>query len=233
MSEPAPQQRIRRLAVEALSVTVGVLLAFSVDAWWDRVQQRDVVDGLRRAAAVEAASNRRLLESYRGAGQRSITAGRELVRLIGPEPEVVPLDSVLGLMGMLLSYEAAPLEFAATDRLLASGDVEVLLDRQFHDDLLTLRTTATRYMDQGVRFDQVHEELVRTFGSVAPMGALSASKEGVHPPSDFPVDVIVVLSSARLEGAVGNLSVWVDNLNRRLEQIVSLSDSAWADERSR
>lgn len=230
MSDVRPTQRIRRLAVEALSVAAGVLLAFSVDAWWDRVQERDRLEGLRNAAEVEAAENRALLWAYRQAGDRSLDAGRELIDLIGPEPTDVPLDSLLGLMGRLLMYNAAPLELAATDRLLASGDVESLLDPEFHRGLLRLRTGATRYYDQGVRFERIHEELVVQFGRVAPMAALSASKEGVHPPSDFPVDVEAVLSSSGLEGAVGNLLVWVDNLNASVDRLVELSDAVWPPE---
>jgi hypothetical protein len=229
MSEETPRRRFRRLAVEALSVAAGVLMAFSVDALWERSQERDVVDGLRSAAAVEAAANHGLLRRYREGGQLSMEAGRELVTLISPEPDDVPLDSILFLMGTLLSYGAAPLEFAATDRLLSSGDVEELLAPEFHAGLLELRTTATRYFDQGLRFERIHEELVAEFGNVAPLAVLSASKGDVHPASDFPVDVGAVLSSGALEGAVGNLAVWVDNLNRQLDRLTVLSDSVWAD----
>ena len=231
MTEPSPARRARKLAIEALSVTAGVLLAFSVDAWWERVQERDVVEGLRGAAAVEAAANRSLLEAYRGAGERSMEAGSRLIDLISPEPDEVPLDSILFLMGTLLSYNAAPLEFSATDRLLSSGDVESLLDPDLHDGLLQLRLTGTRYFDQGARFERIHEALVTEFGRSAPLAVLSASKGGyLHPNTDFPVDPQLILTSSALEGAVGNLLVWVDNLNRHIDQLVELTDAVWVEE---
>ncbi|MEM7415853.1 MAG: hypothetical protein AAF389_10185 [Gemmatimonadota bacterium] len=229
MSEPRPAQRVRRLAIEALSVAAGVLLAFSVDAWWERVQERDILEGLRSAAEVEAAENLDLLGRYRVAGDRSLEAGRRLIDMIAPEPADVPLDTVLFFMGTLLSYNAAPLELAATDRLLASGDIESLLDPDFHRGLLQLRARSTGYYDQGVRFERIHEELVREFGRVAPLAVLSASKDGgLHPQTDFPVDARTVLSSPGLEGAVGNLLVWVDNLNTSVDRLVDLSNAVWA-----
>ena len=228
MGDGMSRGRIGRLIAEGLSVAAGVLLAFSVDAWWARVQEREVVDGLREAAALEASTNRETLVLYREAGTRSLNAAGELIRLIGPRPEPVAVDSVLFLMGTLLSYDAAPLELSAMDRLLSSGDVEALLDPEFHRGLLGLRATATRYASQGDRFDLIHEELVVEFGRNAPMAILSATR-GVHPPSDFPVDVTALLSSRTLEGAVGNLAVWVDNLNRRVDRLIALSDSVWVE----
>lgn len=227
MSEERSKGRFAKLALEALGVAAGVLLAFSVDAWWERVQEQDVVDGLRSAAALEAAENRAVLALYAEGGDVSLNAARTLIEMIGPEPEVVPLDSVLPYMGRLLTYGAAPLEFGATDRLLASGDVEELLDPDFHARMVRFRSRATRYADEGLRFDRIHEELVVEFGRVAPLAVLSASKPGVHGPTDFPVDVQRILTSPSLEGAVGNLAVWVDNLDRRVDQLLTLSDSLW------
>lgn len=226
MFDNSPRFRIGRFAGEALSVTAGVLLAFSVDAWWARIQEREVVHGLREAANVEAMANREVLERYREVGGTSLRAAQKLTVLIGPDPVLVSTDSLLSLMGRLLTYNAAPLEFAATDRLLASGDIAVL-EPAFHRGLLSLRAAATRYADQGRRFEQVHEALIAEFGQVAPLGPLSASK-GVHPPSDFPLEVTTVLTDQGLEGAVGNLAVWVDNLNVRVAHLVELTDSVWA-----
>lgn len=208
-------------------MAAGVLLAFSVDAWWERVQEREVVDGLREAAAVEAAANRALLILYEGGGEQSMMAGRELIDVIGPETEIVPLDSILGLMGRFLTFNAPPLQFAATDRLLASGDVESLLDPDFHLGLISMRVSGTRMAETGRRFDAIHEQLVLEFGEVAPMAVLSASKPGVHSPSDFPVDVERILRSSDLEGAVGNLLVWTDNVNVRIDRLLAQSDSVW------
>lgn len=70
----------KRFIGEALSVTAGVLLAFSVDAWWSRVQEAEVVEGLRGAARVEAMANRVQLERAegprcRGPGSSSVSHG--------------------------------------------------------------------------------------------------------------------------------------------------------------
>lgn len=229
MKERFTRRSFGRLAAEALSVTAGVLLAFAVDAWWARTQERNIVEGLRLAAAVEASANHELLTLYRGAGTQSLGAARELIEVIGPDPGDISSDSVLTLLGTLLTYGAAPLELTATDRLLSSGDLETLLDPNFHRDLLRFRSVATSYEKQGERFERIHEELVMAFGRVAPLAVLSASKPGLHGPSDFPVDIDRVLRSPGLEGAVGNLAVWVDNLNTRVDQLVVLSDSVWVE----
>lgn len=44
---------------------------------------------------------------------------------------------------------------------------------------------------------------------------------------DVPVRVMDVLADRTIEGAVGNLAVWIDRLNRRVERLVALSDSVW------
>lgn len=36
-----------------------------------------------------------------------------------------------------------------------------------------------------------------------------------------------VLGDRSIEGAVGNLAVWIDNLNWRVERLLALSDSVW------
>lgn len=128
----------------------------------------------------------------------------------------------------MLSYGRAPLEFSATDRLLSAGELDVLRDGEFQVRLLRYRSAATQYLDQARRFDQVHEEFVQQFYRVAPGGYLSSNR-GIHPPTDFPVQVEDVLGSAAVEGAAGNLAIWIDNLNWRVDQLLVLSDSVWTE----
>ena len=217
----------KRFIGEALSVTAGVLLAFSVDAGWSRVQEAEVVERLRAAAQVEAAANRVQLERAETTGAGALAAAQYLTVLIRPQPEPLSPDSLGRIVGTMLSYGRAPLDFSATDRLLSAGELDVLREGDFQVRLLRYRSAATQYQDQARRFDQVHEAFVQQFYAVAPGGWLSANR-GIHSRSDFPVDVAEVLGSAAVEGAVGNLAIWIDNLNWRVDQLLLLSDSVWS-----
>lgn len=215
-----------RFVAEALSVTAGVLLAFSVDAWWSTREQNHVVDALRKAARAEALTNRASLDQARVYGDRSVAAAGALIDHIGPMPDVPAVDSLGVLFVGLLSNGPTPLELAATDRLLSSADREALTDGDFHRRLLKYRAAATDYSNAGRRFEIVHEAVITQFGTTAPTTFLSAMR-GVHGPTDFPVDMGAVLSNPDLEGAIGNLAVWTDNLNRHVDRLMMLSDSVW------
>jgi hypothetical protein len=45
-TDNAPQVSIRRLIAEGSAIVVSILFAFSIDAWWDERQERDVVQDL-------------------------------------------------------------------------------------------------------------------------------------------------------------------------------------------
>ena len=216
----------RRFVTEALSVTAGVLLAFGVDAWWSRVQQAGDVEGLVEAARSEAQANAEVLVVYRAWGDSSLQAARALVDEIGPGGSALQLDSIARLYARVLTYGPASLEHSATDRLLISGDLEALEDPDFHRRLLSYRAAARSYATAGERFDQIHEALITTFAAYAPTSFLS-SLRGVHDPTDFPVDRARLMTSEELEGAVGNLADWADNLNRRVDRLLTLHDSVW------
>ena len=218
----------KRLIAEALSVTAGVLLAFAVDAWWSRVEQSGDVEGLVEAARSEAAANAAVLVRARELGRSSLAAAGILVDEIGPGGSDLAVDSVARLFAALLTYGAAPLEHSATDRLLASGDLDALEDADFHRLLLRHRAAGRSYQVAGERFEIIHEGVITSFADHAPTSFLSTLR-GVHAPTDFPVDLDRIMTSPDLEGAVGNLAVWTDNLNSRVDGLLALHDSVWSD----
>ncbi|HSM03966.1 MAG TPA: hypothetical protein VK858_05070 [Longimicrobiales bacterium] len=121
-------------------------------------------------------------------------------------------EAVSVTAGVLLAFGVD----AWWSRVRQAGDVQGLVE-----------AAARSYAAAGERFDQIHEALITTFAGYAPTSFLS-SLRGVHDPTDFPVDRARLMTSEELEGAVGNLAVWADNLNRRVDRLLTLHDAVWA-----
>jgi len=159
----------RRLAVEAATIVFSILLAFSIDAWWqersDQIRvdeylsqvQADMQDNLHRlreAIAIErvqAAAIRQILPALRSPVPISLESAREWTQL---EP------------GFMWYADPRLLDGAIT-ALVATGDINLVRDPQIKTSLIAylgqLQADMNEF-DRGVsQFIVHHDELLRAF----------------------------------------------------------------------
>lgn len=86
-----PQQSIRWLLAEICVVVMGILLAISIDAWWQGLEDRRVEHALLQALATEFETNQEFLDLQFTAYDRRASGAQALLDL-GPDLTGVETD---------------------------------------------------------------------------------------------------------------------------------------------
>jgi len=159
----------RRISVEALAIVVSILLAFSIDAWWqDRSDQIRLTEYLSQVRADTLDNQRRLTEALQlEKGQQSVVQ-EILVALRSPVP--MTLDSArkwAQLEPGFIWYSDPRLLDGAISALVATGDINLVNDPRVKTSLINYLGQLKADMneiDRGVNQFLVHEnELLRVF----------------------------------------------------------------------
>jgi hypothetical protein len=141
-----------RIAVEAVAIVASILLAFSIDAWWEDHQDRAAEQRILVGLKSEFEQNLELIEielSYRNAVVDSIFKLFDAsVSPTSLEPEV--LD---GLVGDLTWWQNIKYSRGAIDGLLQSGRLSLIANEELRRDLASVPsryddTTASELYDQ-------------------------------------------------------------------------------------
>jgi len=127
--------KLRRLVVETLVIFVGVLAAFSVDAWWDGVQQRRAAKELLESVVAELEYN---LVEFEYAAERHLAiaaAGLAILKHTGPSADRSSAERVLELLPEFYLEPKTDLRTSAISTALVAGAFETLgaadLGREF------------------------------------------------------------------------------------------------------
>jgi hypothetical protein len=131
----------RRLLVESLAVVLSILLAFSIDAWWDghkeRRRERDVLAGLLE----DFEASRAGLEARLGLARRMAHGTTQLLELVddgaGSTAMAVPDSLILAVLGGP-TYEP---DTNTLDAAVASGEIDLISNPELRAELATWRRT--------------------------------------------------------------------------------------------
>ncbi|MGD8279009.1 MAG: hypothetical protein PVH00_13320 [Gemmatimonadota bacterium] len=172
MAEPSSRSiQWRRLVVESGAVILSILLAFSIDALWDRHQERIREDVLLRGILADyRASRPNLAERLELAGRlaRNTALLRDLVSgWSGREPLTVPDSLILGVLGGP-TYEPAT---NTLDAALGSGEIELIRSGEIKTELATWRRTLLDTTEDEVEVRRLtNEQLVPSLASAMDLG---------------------------------------------------------------
>ena len=210
MTEPQAQGRqtsVGRLLLEGLTIVVSILLAFWIDAMWDLSRER--AQGLEHLEAVrtELQDNRDLLARYAaGCEGDNLAANRQLLALMGPSPEPVPLDSVTRLLAATFASPPPSLRTIAFDAMVASGALVDVGSQELQTEFRTweavLRTRESRVSIFNANLEKTVDYLVSS-GVFGPAG----SSRVALPESRFGVEARTLLSDQVLEGWLRNMAI--------------------------
>ena len=124
-----------RISVEAAAVVVSILLAFSIDAWWQDRNEADLERRLLTALQVEFEQNDELLRKAREVYEGNYTDAVRTLELMDSGPADFDAAEFERLVPRLLLSRTFHLESGALDGLLASGELNLIRDERLRNRL--------------------------------------------------------------------------------------------------
>jgi len=227
-----------RLLAQSAAVVLSILLAFSIDAWWDEHREARREQVLLAGLMEDFLSSRPDLESRLALARRMAQGTSRFLYLVTEgepgETLVVPDPLVLATLGGP-TYEPAT---NTLDAAVASGEIELLSDQALRSELATWRRTLSdtredelevrritneqlvpllaRSLDVGPYFDKV---LAWSGGDPYGAGRLIESGSGEALPGSASVVV-----STELAGALALRKFYVEFAAADLEELLNSLD---------
>jgi hypothetical protein len=115
------------LAAELIVVVLGVLIAISIDAWRQGLQDRRDEKALLESLLAEFDFNRDALAAQAAVYRRGGDSSEELLRL-GPEARSLPSDTLAGLWRWITRGGTDDPSSGALDAATASGEIGLVQD---------------------------------------------------------------------------------------------------------
>ena len=129
----------KRIAVEGMAIVASILLAFAIDAWWQRRAELEKANALVVSLSADFQASQEHLERWLVGNQRIHRATTELLDHISSaerDKEIwVPIELIIGAVG-------AP-TYGPTDSTLdaaySSGQIDLIEDREIRSILALWR----------------------------------------------------------------------------------------------
>lgn len=160
-----------RILAEGVAIVASILLAFSIDAWWDERGQQKQAEGLLRSLHEDFQANQRQVEAYL-AGNRRIHADTlsVLQQIAGAdlgEQVSVPFEHMIGIIG---APTYSPQDWSI-DVAIASGRLEAFGNSELRDLLgLWRQQLDDTSEDELLLRDLVINQLVPALGNQVRLG---------------------------------------------------------------
>ncbi len=126
-----------RILIEGAVIVVSILLAFSIDAWWNnRIEQQREREQLKSMRAEFQASLPGLdavLTSVQGHAE-NVKSFIALLKAAGDEPVLIPGH----LLGSAITWRTSDVSISTLDALMASGDLNLLRNVELRANLAGL-----------------------------------------------------------------------------------------------
>ena len=164
-----------RISVEAAAIVASILLAFSMDAWWDSVQdraeEREIISLLR----AEFEANQKVLTRTAGIHRLNLGAMQEIISV--SESVISIDDESLGLLFLQAAgtphYNPATGALAAT---ISSGRIDLIRNIELRNRLAGWDSIVSDlFLDERTRRDFVIHEIRPAFAEFGIAGVYSAT----------------------------------------------------------
>ncbi len=184
-----------RILAEGAVIIISILLAFGIDAWWDRMLERreegDAIEGLAGDFRENVAGLDETIRHH----QETLDRLSRLAAMSPAELAAVPGDSADGFVFAIVAPWTFDRQDGTLDGLIASGALNVLRDVELRSDLLRWVALADDVAEEGA---DVRAIALRTIDRVAELGgpwqetSLGVTPELMEairhfPPPDFTV----------------------------------------------
>lgn len=130
----------KRLSVEASAIVASILLAFSIDAWWDDRQQSNEEQAILQALLNDLHDNRNYLAEKARYNEAISESTMMLQRMAAGVEEGVSEDSIDRLIGDIWWYnDEAGWESAPMTQLIAGGGLSSIENTRLAQKLTELQ----------------------------------------------------------------------------------------------
>jgi hypothetical protein len=164
-----------RISVEAAAIVASILLAFSIDAWWDSVQDRAEERDIIRLLRAEFEANQKVLARTAGIHRLNLGAMREIIS--ASETDITihdeSLDSLFRQAGGTPHYNPAAGALAAT---ISSGRIDLVRNIKLRNRLAGWNSVVSDLiLDERTRRDFVVHQIRPAFAEFGIAGVYSAT----------------------------------------------------------
>ena len=162
MAVPPESQIVswRRLGIESLAVLVSILLAFSIDAWWDGYQERGREADLLMAMASDFEASRPQLQDRLGLAKRAARANGLFLDALATQPPGTTLTVPDSLIMSALTGPTYEPSTNALDAALASGEIELIRNQELRSQLAIWRRTLSDTAEDEIEVRRITNEQV-------------------------------------------------------------------------
>jgi hypothetical protein len=164
-----------RISVEAVAIVSSILLAFSIDAWWDSVQGRAEEREILSLLRAEFEANQKVLTRTAEIHRLNLGAMREIISASEKDIPVrdESLDSLFLQAAGTPHYNPATGALAAT---ISSGRIDLVRNIELRNRLAGWNSVISDLMlDEQTRRDFVIHEVRPTFAEFGIAGVYSAT----------------------------------------------------------
>ncbi len=177
----------KRVSAEGAAIVISILLAFSIQAWWDDRNEADLERRLLTALLVEFEQNGELLRQAREDYEQRYTDAIRILELMDGDPAEIDEPEFNRLVGSLLWRRTFHLESGAHDGLLASGELSLIRDGALRNRLSAWPSYVAEWSEeQDMVFSFVNEVIVPQLSGRVHLrnlrGAFPAFPDGTAPP---------------------------------------------------
>jgi hypothetical protein len=177
LNEAGRKPRASRLLLEMLVVVASILIAFALDAWWDKRAEARTEAAHLRALEADFAQNVSRLQSFI-VGQEQIADASRRLLLVARAPGVPPADTVARLLPRVFTSVRFDAVMGAYEAVVSSGGLV-----QVRDDSLRLALADFASLLEGRYYeryaDALYFEFLRSFaGRLGMDAALIAVEAG-------------------------------------------------------
>jgi len=194
----------RRILLEGAVIVVSILLAFSIDAWWNnRIEQqreREQLVSMRAEFQASLSGLDGILTSVQGHAE-NVESFIALLKAAGDKPVLVPGP----LLGSAITWRTSDVSTSTLDALMASGDLNLLRNVELRANLAGLPAILLDVTEDEIVAQTFAESEMSVFLAREGLAEIAyANRSGVPGPEglqtlDAPAE-ISVLPSAELIG---------------------------------
>jgi hypothetical protein len=138
----------KRISAEGAAIVVSILLAFSIQAWWDDRNELKLEQRLLAALLVEFEQNGELLRQAREEYERRYVDARRVLELMDGDPAEINEKEFDRLVGSMLRRQTFHLESGAHDGLLAAGELSLIRDEVLRNRLAAWPSYAAEWSEE-------------------------------------------------------------------------------------
>jgi len=217
VSNSTPEEYWKRLVIEGLVIVISILLAFSIDAWWDQQREtRDAEDQVARVTAELRASVTRLEYQDQSLDQAT-QAAREFLASMGPDTASLSTQELGAMMSRIYGVPTLSLSRSAAQDFLSSGQltggrwVNIRLElAEMLSNVQSAESNSTELRDMRPVILERMQEFVSGLDIVK-----GHPRMADYPTSKFNSDTDSLMSDMKFEGLIASYAIRLE-LNRGL-----------------